>query len=741
MSVALAAWSRRRDHSGSPSRRDRPKLDGMAAPPLPPNQPSPFEALAAVARTLGESIDLRQVFARVAEAARTAVPFERMRVLLHERDGFRIYASEQDGASGWEDGHFVPLTDISPQFWHDFVVERLDVRGQLDPKFAWDRETIESGHRSIVRAMLCSGQRTLGLLGFASRQPDAFTAEHEVVVLALADLLAAALEHERMWNEERRRRERGDALESLLPTLAKSMDIREIFQQISEVSQDVIPHDFVGVTFLSPDGKIMPVYVLSEGRMDHLPAPTTLPERMAAIARGFFIVRDVAIVDHATRRVRQCFLTADRGEVPMHESELDPARFFLVTEKCLRSTVSVALRSQGEISGVMMFGSKQPYAYDVHDAHLARRVADHVTLALAYQRMAEEQRLATEARAHAATLETRVQSLTREIDAMTGYGRVVGESPSWRQVVKMATQVAPTDSTVLLLGESGTGKEVIARCIHRASNRSKGPFVALNCAALPENLLESELFGHERGAFTGATQAKPGQMEMAAGGILFLDEVAEMSLSAQAKFLRVLQEREFQRVGGTKVLSADVRFIAATNRNLRTAIERGTFREDLYYRLQVFEINLPPLRERPEDILPLSEAFLADLSQRIARPPAGISREARESLMEYGWPGNVRELRNVLERATILCDGGLIGAEHLTLTPPAVERSTADVDDADAKARSAGAVPPGTDLRSAEKSLVEKALRDAKYNKTKAARALGLTRTQLYVRMRRHGLE
>ena len=248
MSVALAAWSRRRDHSGSPSRRDRPKLDGMAAP-RSPNQPSPFEALAAVARTLGESIDLRQVFARVAEAARTAVPFERMRVLLHERDGFRIYASEQDGASGWEDGHFVPLTDISPQFWHDFVVERLDVRGQLDPKFAWDRETIESGHRSIVRAMLCSGQRTLGLLGFASRQPDAFTAEHEVVVLALADLLAAALEHERMWNEERRRRERGDALESLLPTLAKSMDIREIFQQISEVSQDVIPHDFVGVTF------------------------------------------------------------------------------------------------------------------------------------------------------------------------------------------------------------------------------------------------------------------------------------------------------------------------------------------------------------------------------------------------------------------------------------------------------------------------------------------------------------
>jgi transcriptional regulator with GAF, ATPase, and Fis domain len=710
--------------------------------PLPsPAGPSSFAALAAVARTLGESIDLRQVFDRVAAAARTAVPFERMRVLLIEGDGLRIYACEQDGAPGWEDQQWIPLTDVSPEFWHDLVVERLDVQRQLDPAFPWDRETIKSGHHSVVRAMLRSGQRKLGLLGFASRKPNAFTEEHETVVLALADLVAAALEHERMWTEERRRRQRGDALESLLPTLAKSMDIREIFSQISEVSQDVIAHDFVGVTFMSPDGTVMPVYALSEGRMDHLPAPTTVPERMSAIAKGFFIVKDVVILDHAARRVRQTFLTADRGEIPPHETELDPARFYLVAEKKLRSSVSVAIRSQGEISGVMMFGSKRPNAYDAHDADLARRVADHVALAIAYQRMAEEQRLATEARAQAATLQTRVNSLTAEIDAITGYGRVVGESTAWRHVVKLATQVAPSDTTVLLLGESGTGKEVIARSIHRASPRAAGPFVALNCAALPEHLLESELFGHERGAFTGAVQAKPGQMELAAGGVLFLDEVAEMSLSAQAKFLRVLQEREFQRLGGTKTLSADVRFIAATNRDLRGAIERGTFREDLYYRLQVFEIQLPPLRERPEDILPLCDAFLAELGQRIARPPAGVSREAREHLMDYAWPGNVRELRNVLERATILCDGGLIGSQHLTLS---VTRATPE-SEAASMSPAATAAPPGgatpTDLMSAERSLIERALKDAKYNKSKAARALGLTRTQLYVRLRRHGLE
>src|SRR6185503_10378507 len=262
-----------------------------------------------------------------------------------------------------------------------------------------------------------------------------------------------------------------------------------------------------------------------------------------------------------------------------------------------------------------------------------------------------------------------------------GYGRVVGESPAWKQVLKLATQVAGTETTVLLLGESGTGKEVVARYVHRASPRASGPFVALNCAALPEHLLESELFGYERGAFTGAAQAKPGQIERAAGGVLFLDEVAEMSLSAQAKFLRVLQEREFQRLGGTRGLTADVRVIAATNRELRTAIERGTFREDLYYRLQVFEIRLPPLRERPEDILPLSEAFLADLSRGFARPPAGVSREAHERLLQHAWPGNVRELRNILERAAILCEGGLITAEHVTLPGPRAVPAAAEVKD------------------------------------------------------------
>ena len=694
-------------------------------------RPSPFEALAAVARTLGETIELRQVFARVADAARIALPFDRMRVATFEgHDGFRMHAAEQDRAPARDGAILITRADLSPRFWREFVVERLDVLRDLDPAYRWERETIESGHRSIIRAMLRVGDRNLGVLAFASRQPDIFTEEHESIVLALADMVAAALEHERLWNEEHRRRRRGEALEILLPTLAKSLDVREIFTQLSEVTQDVIPHDILGLAFLSPDRKTLLVHTLSDGWLDHLPHPPALPEQMSSIERGYFIMYDITILDRERRRVRQSMLTADKGRISPHEVEMDPARFWLVSEKGLRSWVSVPLRSQGEISGTMLFGSKRCNAYNQHDAELAGRVADHVSLAFAYQRMAEEARRAAEAQAHAATLENRVKSLKSEIDSITGYGRVVGESPCWKGVLKLATQVAGTDSTVLLLGESGTGKEVIARYVHRASPRSSGPFVALNCAALPDQLFESELFGHERGAFTGATQAKPGQIERAAGGVLFLDEVAEMSLPAQAKFLRVLQEREFQRVGGTRTLTADVRVIAATNCDLPRAIERGTFREDLYYRLQVFEIRMPPLRERPEDILPLSEAFLADLSRSFVRSPAGVSREARERLMTYSWPGNVRELRNVLERAAIICEGGLITAEHLAFPTPRA-----------APTPEAAAAPPETDLHRAERAMVEKALKDARYNKAKAARALGLTRTQLYVRLRRHGLE
>jgi transcriptional regulator with PAS, ATPase and Fis domain len=296
----------------------------------------------------------------------------------------------------------------------------------------------------------------------------------------------------------------------------------------------------------------------------------------------------------------------------------------------------------------------------------------------------------------------------------------IGTSEAWREVIRRATQVAATEATTCLQGESGTGKEVIARFIHQHSPRWRGPFIAINCAALPEQLLESELFGFERGAFTGAQQAKPGQIELAAGGVLFLDEVSEMSPAAQAKFLRVLQEREFLRLGGTRPVRVDVRVIAATNRDLDDAVARGEFRADLYYRLNVFDIRIPPLRERPDDIVPLVAGFLREC----AGTTVELTREAIEALRGHDWPGNVRELRNVLERALILCDGSFVDAAHLCL-----------------RARKAVPLSNTTDLETLEKHAVERAMRDADGNKVRAARRLGISRMQLYTRLRKFGFE
>ena len=385
-----------------------------------------------------------------------------------------------------------------------------------------------------------------------------------------------------------------------------------------------------------------------------------------------------------------------------------------------RSVLRVSTRAPEPLVRVA-FWSKRPLAFNRTHVPLARRIAYHLGLGASRGELGKVTPDIDDDRAP--RIDAGVQRGVDRLKA-AAHLQVVGESAEWRDVLRKATQVAPTDTTVLITGESGTGKEVVARFIHAASMRKTGPFVALNCAALPEQLLESELFGYERGAFTSAQQSKPGQVELASGGVLFLDEVTEMSLSAQAKFLRVLQEREFQRLGGTRVIKANIRVIAATNRDLRKAVERGDFREDLFYRLGVFDIQIAPLRNRPSDIVPMSEVFLQDIGTSFGRPPAGLTRDARNALLAYDWPGNVRELRNVLERAAILCGGALIGADHLSLQSGA-RRFREDT----------------TDLSVVERTTIAKVLRDCRGNKTRTARRLGLTRTQLHLRIRKYGLE
>ncbi|HMF95197.1 MAG TPA: sigma 54-interacting transcriptional regulator [Vicinamibacterales bacterium] len=394
-----------------------------------------------------------------------------------------------------------------------------------------------------------------------------------------------------------------------------------------------------------------------------------------------------------------------------------------VVDAGYRGLLGVRASAQAQLFGIE-FWSRRPHAFSPDDVTIAHWIAHHVALAVSHERLADAASQVATARARAERLERRVKSLVDEIECRAGHGRAVGQSNEWKEVLKKAAQVAPTETTVLLTGESGTGKEVVAHLVHRASPRKDGPFIALNCAALPENLLESELFGYERGAFTGSQHAKPGQIELASGGVLFLDEVSEMSLSAQAKLLRVLQEREFQRLGSTRLQRANVRVIAATNRDLRKAVERGDFREDLYYRVQVFDIRIPPLRDRRGDILPLTDLFLEEVGRPMSRPPAGLTQDARAALLQHDWPGNVRELRNALERAAIVCEGGLISADHLAL-----------------HSAGRGTTKTANDLSAVERETIERVMRDTGWNKAKAARRLGLSRTQLYGRLRKYDLE
>ncbi|MGB9904115.1 MAG: sigma-54-dependent transcriptional regulator [Desulfotomaculales bacterium] len=310
------------------------------------------------------------------------------------------------------------------------------------------------------------------------------------------------------------------------------------------------------------------------------------------------------------------------------------------------------------------------------------------------------------------------------------YTDIIGESKAIREVKNMIERVARSNATVLITGESGTGKEVAAITIHQKSLRKDGPFVTVNCAALPEQLLESELFGHEKGAFTGAVARKLGRFELADRGTIFLDEITEMPLSMQAKLLRVLQEKAFERVGGTETLYVDVRVIAATNRNLEKAIEEGKLREDLYYRLNVFQIHMPPLRERKEDIPLLARYFVEKF--RPTYLVGKISAEAMELLVRYHWPGNIRELQNVIERAAIICQGNEILPEHLPKELLAVQKPPA------------GAIiyfpDQGICLEEVEKELILKALEKTGGNQTKAAQLLGITRSALLYRSQKYGI-
>jgi len=327
-----------------------------------------------------------------------------------------------------------------------------------------------------------------------------------------------------------------------------------------------------------------------------------------------------------------------------------------------------------------------------------------------------------------------VKALRRQLREHGTFGPFIGNSPEMRKVYQLIEQAAPTSASILVMGESGTGKELVAQTIHQLSPRALFPFVAINCAAIPETLLESEIFGHEKGAFTGAAERRQGCFELADRGTLFLDEIGEMTPATQVKLLRVLQERSFRRLGARTELSVDVRVIAATNIDPHEAVRQGRLREDLFYRLNVFAVRLPPLRERKEDLPLLVQAFVNEFAARNQKAIAGVGPAAMRIIERHDWPGNVRELRNAIERATIVSPGPLIEATHLPLeviasgqawpAPPAAE----------------GSLAPGMTVEDAERRLIQITLEHTKDNKTRAAEILGISLKTLHNKLNRMGL-
>jgi transcriptional regulator with PAS, ATPase and Fis domain len=629
-------------------------------------------------------LNVPDMFHQFSAVAARVVPHDEARLIVRSDDGstFDTYAT----TGGLEEP--VCRAEVGPP---------IDAAEQILDRVPGPEHGLKSGLKVPVRMT----DRFVGTLGLFSRQPSAYTADDLQHAQRLASYLALAIVHQRLAEQTHDAAiERAASVEAsveLLRTISDVLDIRRVFPRISEIANRILPHDAMTMVFLDESGR-----VVQEASTGGIPV---INNRASQLLPDHFIIGDLA-----------------DEELPVKTTGESSREKLLAAG--FHSVLSVHTRARDQLMGVG-FISKRRNGFSGSDVPVARRVVDHIVLAVSHEQLAEAARAVAEANTRADRLEARVQMLTEDLDSKT-HNRVVGQSSQWLDVLKKATQVAATDTTVLLAGESGTGKEIVARFIHRASGRKNGPFVALNCAALPEQLLESELFGYERGAFTSAQQGKPGQIELAAGGVLFLDEVSEMSLASQAKFLRVLQEREFQRLGGTKMLRANIRVVAATNRDLRKAVERGDFREDLFYRLQVFDIRIVPLRERTSDILPLSEAFLQDIGKSFGRPPAGLTKDGRDALLAHTWPGNVRELRNALERAAILADGGLIHGEHLALH---------------SGGKLGASHAATTDLDTVEREMISRVLHETRWNKSKAAKRLGVSRTQLYHRMRKYDLE
>jgi formate hydrogenlyase transcriptional activator len=586
-------------------------------------------------KSLSGHSDLKSLCSSLAMALRKAIDFEGLALILVNPRTNCLHAYigySQDGTEGeaqvvesWEDG---------PAGWvwreqKTLVVPNIDKETRWQP---FKRHMQEDRVRSFCLLPLSVAGQRFGMLGIGRRMEYVPTAEElkylERIVSELAVTVNVIVVQEQLFQE----RDRLRVIHEISNALISKLSIEELFPSISSQLQKIIPHEMASIGLYEKGCRELQHFALHFAGEQMLDMPSSP------------VPVDGTHLEPVLDEGKVLLLSIEQGfpNLP-HTQRMIDAGF---TKGCV-----VPLITPNGIIGALALAQREGQGFSKEETELLREVAAPIAIAvdnsLAYRQLRElKDRLASEK-----------VYLEDEIRLDQNFGNMIGESPSFKAVLHSLQIVAPTDSTVLIEGETGTGKELVARAIHEASSRRQRSFVKINCAAIPSGLLESELFGHEKGAFTGAVAQKIGRFEMANQGTLFMDEIGEVPLELQTKLLRAIQEQEFERLGSNRTIRVNVRIIAATNRNLKAVVEENKFRSDLYYRLHVFPIQVPPLRERKEDIPLLVRFFTQKYAQRMNRSINAIPKKTLQALSEYHWPGNIRELQNVIERSVILTEG------------------------------------------------------------------------------------
>jgi formate hydrogenlyase transcriptional activator len=669
--------------------------------PGSPRELRRYEALLEMADLMVHHRSLPELFHELAQRLPKVVDFQLLNFSLYDpqRNVMNLHLWEgevssgavreeslTDSASGWVWEHQEPLlfTDLRQELRFRSALETLQ----------------ERGFRTYYLMPLTTAQKRLGAVGIASHRADAYREPDQSFLLRIAELVALAVESASTRDALLEEKQRLQALVDVNRTLVSTLEMQNLLPLISECVTRVVPHDFAGVTLYEGDKQALRAYVLSPAESKSVvDTGRTVSLEQTLSAEAFLEQKPKTL----TREDLRISRTAIAGRV---------------LEAGIQTVLCVPLLTSKGAVGTLNVGSRRDHAFSEQDQELLNQVAAQLAIALdnarAYREIAALKDRLTEERLY----------LQDEIRTELNFEEIVGESVALKRVLAQARTVAPSGSTALILGETGTGKELIARAIHRMSRRADNSFIKVNCAAIPTGLLESELFGHEKGAFTGAVSQKVGRMELADKGTLFLDEIGDIPLELQPKLLRVLQDHEFERLGGNRTIHVDARLIAATNRDLAARVANGEFRSDLFYRLNVFPIRMPPLRDRHGDIPLLVRYFVRKLARRMDKHIDTIPNSTMEALMNWHWPGNVRELENFIERSVILTEEGTVLHSPLAeLKPDTTRLAAVDIT-----------------LEAAEREHIIRVLRQCGglVSGTRgAALKLGLKRTTLQSKMRK----